>query len=455
MDRIGLTGVSWRRQGTGAVARFTIPVDERPQVLRRIADHAGLEELVYLATCNRVEVIYVGDGRRPIGAYRPRIYEAITGETPALGEAERALTAWVGEGAVEHVFDVAAGLDSAMMGETEIRGQMRDALELSRSLGLTGTRLEWLFEEAAKTARRVHGSTDIGQGKVSLAEIAILHARQRLAETPSPLALVGVSPMTVRCAEKLSQEGIEIIVFNRSLEHAEELAAKVGGTARSLAELGAGSDGIEVVVCATGSPDAVLSRADLERLAARVPSGRPLLVVDMANPPDVEPADAHAAGIERIGMEEIVEEAQEHRHQRSDAAAAARDIVDQSLTKLRDQMADKALSPMLVSMQQKYQETTQVALERLFRKDLVTLDEKDREVVRRWAQVLARRLAHVPLVGMRAIAREKGLSAAETFLADADEFLSSELTRQLAASDQPTLPSGEGDPELDDEGARL
>jgi len=455
MDRIGLISVSWRRQGTDAVARFTIPGEERAQVLPRIADRVGLEELVYLATCNRVEVIYVGDGRRPIGAYRPHIYEAIIGEAPALGEAERALTAWVGEGAVEHVFNVAAGLDSAMVGETEIRGQMRDALELSRSLGLTGARLDWLFEEAAKTARRVHGGTAIGHGKVSLAEIAIRHARRRLAETPSPLALVGVSPMTVRCAERLSQEGIEIIVFNRSPEHAQELASKVGGTARSLAELGEGTDGIEVVVCATGSPDAVLSRADLERLAARVPSGRALLVIDMATPPDVAAADARAAGVERIGMEEIVEEAQEHRHQRGDAAAAAREIVDESLPKLRDQLADKALSPMLVSMQKKYQETTKVALERLFRKDLATLSEADREVVRRWAQVLARRLAHVPLVGMRAVAREKGLSAVETFLADTDEFLSSEFAQQLAASDQPTLPLGEGDPELDDEGAWL
>ena len=135
--------------------------------------------------------------------------------------------------------------------------------------------------------------------------------------------------------------------------------------------------------------------------------------------------------------------------------AAAREIVDESLAKLRDQLADKALSPMLVSMQKKYQETTKVALERLFRKDLATLSEADREVVRRWAQVLARRLAHVPLVGMRAVAREKGLSAVETFLADTDEFLSSEFAQQLAASDQPTLPLGEGDPELDDEGAWL
>ncbi|MGD8329808.1 MAG: glutamyl-tRNA reductase [Acidobacteriota bacterium] len=455
MDRIGLTSVSWRRQGTEAVAAFTIPHEQRAEALPRIADAAGLEELVYLATCNRVELIYVGHGARPVASYRPRIYEAITGRVPQPGEAERALTAWVGEGAVEHVFDVAAGLDSAMVGETEIRGQIKDALELSRALGLIGSRLEWLFEEASKTARRVHGNTEIGQGKVSLAEIAILHASERLAETPSPLGLVGVSPMTERCAEKLARAGIEIVVFNRSRERGEKLAAKHRGAARPLHELGEGSDALEVLVCATGSPDPVLTRADLERLAARTPSRRPPLIIDMANPPDVAPADARAAGVERIGMEEIVEEAREHRDSRAADAAEAREVVRQSLDRLRESMADKALSPMLVSIQQKYQETTEVALDRLFRKDLTSLSEDDQEVVRRWAQVLARRLAHVPLVGMRAIARDKGLSAAETFLADADEFLRDELRQHLAADGEATLPAGEGDPELEDEGARL
>ena len=455
MDRIGLTSVSWRRQGTEAVARFTIPRAERELALPRIADLAGLEEVVYLATCNRVELIYVGDGRRPTSAYRPPIYAAVTGGEPAPGEAERHLTAWVGEGAVEHVFDVAAGLDSAMMGETEIRGQIKEAVEVSRALGLMGPRLEWLFEEAAKTARRVHGSTEIGQGKVSLAEIAILHARERLAETPAPLAVVGVSPMTERCAEKLAGEGLDIIVFNRSPARAEQLAARVGGRARPLAALGEGGDALEVVVCATSSPEPVLTRADLERCAARTPSRRPLVVIDMANPPDVDPADALAAGVERLGMEDIVQEARQQRDLRADAAAEAREIVQQSLDRLRGQMADRALSPMLASMQRKYQETTEVALQRLFRKDLTSLSEDDREVVRRWAQVLARRLAHVPLVGMRAIARDKGLSAAETFLADADEYLSGELAQHLAADEHPLLPANEGDAELDDEGARL
>ena len=447
--------MSWRRQSNDAVARFTIPVDERPQAIQEIATSAGLQEVVYLATCNRVEVVYVVDESGHASACRPRIYAAITGRTPTVGESERAMTAWVGEGAVEHVFHVAAGLDSAMIGETEIRGQMRESLELSRALGLVGPRLEWMFEEAAKTARRIHGNTRIGKGKVSLAEVAILRARERLAETPSALGIVGVSPMTERCAVTLAREGIEIIVFNRSLEPAAELAARVGGTARPLEALGGGTDEIEVVVTATAAPDPVITLADLERLAARSPSGRPPLIIDMANPPDVAAADAAAAGVERIGIDDIVEESRKHSEQRADAAADARAMVDRALADLRGQLADKALSPMLVAIQRKYQETTRIALERLFRKDLSTLSQDDREVVARWAQVLARRLAHVPLVGMRAIVRDKGLDVAETFFADVDEFLGAEFQHKLAAEDGPRLPSGESDAELDAERGTL
>jgi hypothetical protein len=104
---------------------------------------------------------------------------------------------------------------------------------------------------------------------------------------------------------------------------------------------------------------------------------------------------------------------------------------------------------MLVAVQRKYQETTRIALERLFRKDLSTLSEDDREVVARWARVLARRLAHVPLVGMRAIVRAKGLDVATTFFADVDEFLGAEFQRRLTEEDSPQLASGEGDTELD------
>ena len=207
MDRIGLASVSWRRQSTTEVARFTIPVEERPRALPEIAASAGLQELVYVATCNRVEVVYVGDESRPPGSYRPLIYAAIAGHAPQPGESERAMTAWVGEGAVEHVFHVAAGLDSAMVGETEIRGQIREALEaVALSSAWSDRGSSGCSKRPPKTARRIHGRYQDrpGQGLVGGGRHTA-RARERLAETPSPLAVVGVSPMTERCAETLAR----------------------------------------------------------------------------------------------------------------------------------------------------------------------------------------------------------------------------------------------------------
>ena len=203
------------------------------------------------------------------------------------------------------------------------------------------------------------------------------------------------------------------------------------------------------MVAATAAPEPVITLADLERLAARSPSGRPPLIIDMANPPDVAAADAITAGVERIDINDIVDQGRQHSEQRAAAAADARAMVDRALADLRDRLVDKALSPMLVAMQQKYQETTRVALERLFRKDLSTLSEDDREAVARWARVLARRLAHLPLVGMRSIVRDKGLDVATTFFSDVDKFLSAEFQQRLSEEDSPQLASGEGDTELD------
>ena len=213
MDRIGLLGIRRGAGGSADLVPFTIPAEERPDALPRICEVVGARELVYLATCNRVEFVFVSERREPLIEYRPRIFAALTGREPGPGEAERAFNMWAGEGAVEHLFLVAAGLDSSLVGETEIVGQMRAALQLSRDLGITGPRTEWAFEEAWKTAKRARRATSLGSGKLSLAEIALQHARDKLSKPSSIVGLVGVSPMTERCARELSEKGIPFIVL--------------------------------------------------------------------------------------------------------------------------------------------------------------------------------------------------------------------------------------------------
>src|SRR5579862_5288695 len=175
MYRLGVVGVSWRRGPTAALAALTIPREQRAARLPELVRSTGLEGLVYLATCNRVEVAFATDGSIPITVARRRIFAALTGHEPRAGESEQLFHLWQAEGAAEHLFLVAAGLDSAQAGESEIAVQVRDAVDESRTLGLLSPRLEHVFSEALKVARRVRPVTDERAGRISVADIALRH----------------------------------------------------------------------------------------------------------------------------------------------------------------------------------------------------------------------------------------------------------------------------------------
>ncbi|HEX5046266.1 MAG TPA: hypothetical protein VFX89_04025, partial [Gammaproteobacteria bacterium] len=212
LEQLGLIGVSWRQGGSSALAEFALTPETAGERLHEFARRLGLPELAYLATCNRVELIFARSAQTPGADLRREAFAFLTGRAAANGEAERRLRAWQGEGAAEHLFLIAAGLDSACVGETEIVGQVRAAQERALELGLCGPSLGLVFEEALRIAARVRGETKLGEGRVSLAEIAVAELRARIVRTPGRVALLGVSPMTERAALSLAQAGIELTV---------------------------------------------------------------------------------------------------------------------------------------------------------------------------------------------------------------------------------------------------
>lgn len=457
MDAIGLVGLTFRSQGAAAVARFTVARDAREEAVAKLAAELGVAELVYLATCNRVEILYrERDGKRATDRRRD-VFRVLTGQEPQPGEAEHLLRGWHGEGAVEHLFVVAAGLDSAQVGEREIQGQLRDALDIARAAntamfgrggngvstgagagtgsGANGL-LGRLVEEALRVAHQVHRNSALGEGRLSLAEIAADHLLERVRRVPGRVALIGVSPMTVKCGEALAREHVPLVVVNRTLERAEELASALGnGFAMSLDDFRARPPRIEALVAATGAPEAVLDRACLERLAARSQSGEPPLVVDLAVPPDIDPAAARAAGLPRLGMDEINRQADEQRSRRQAETAAARELVDAALDELRHRLAERVLSPVLARINQRYRQTAAEGMERLLAKEGAGLDARQREALGRWAETLAKRLAHLPTLGLRGLASELGVEAVGTFLAAGDAELYAEFNDIAGALD--------------------
>jgi glutamyl-tRNA reductase len=434
LDNLGMIGVSWRQGGTESLAAFTPSVEGLDERLEAFAAANGLAELALIVTCNRVEMVFVrlpGSGRADL---RPAVFAFLSGRDANPGEAERRLRAWEGEGAAEHLFLIAAGLDSACVGETEIVGQVKAAHEAARSRRLVGPNLDLIFDEALRIAARVRGGTAIGAGRVSLAEIAVARIRERLGRTPGTVALVGVSPMTERAAASLGAAGLRFIVVNRSVDKARTLAESFGQRHCALSAFVADPPAVEAVLSATGADRAVLDKPALERLAAKSLSGEPPLVVDMAVPADVDPAACKALGFTRIGMDEIVAEAESNRAARLTEAADAREHVDAALDALQERLAERLYGPLLGALQRRYQRTAEEGVKRLLKKELSALGEDERRAIQTWSQVLARRFAHIPCLGLRGLLHAGPDGSIDAFLNGLEPEFADELRQALAAA---------------------
>jgi glutamyl-tRNA reductase len=426
-----MVGVSWRQGGSESLAEFTLPNESVGPRLQPFAQGLHLNELAYLATCNRVELIFSRSAATAEQDLRRAAFELLTGRPPARGEAERRMRAWQGEGAAEHLFLIAAGLDSACVGETEVVGQVRAAQERALELGLCGPRLGLVFEEALKIAARVRGATKLGEGRVSLAAIAVDYLLERIAKTPGQVALIGVSPMTERAALSLARAGIPFIVANRTVGKAAELAARFGMAHASLDEVRRGAVAVEALLTATGAPDPILESGALERLAARTPSGQPPLVVDMAVPPDVDPGACAKLSIPRIGMDEIVRRAEDNRAARLMQAGAAREQVDAALEGLHDRFTERYYGPLFGALQQRYRQTAQEGVQRLLKKELKSLGPDERAAIESWSEVLARRFAHIPCLGLRGLLHDGPEGSLEAFLSGLEPAFATELRAAL------------------------
>ena len=425
MDSLGdiaIVGLTVHGRQAADLADFTLARDRRRERLPELTRAAGASELVYLATCNRVEVVYRAQrtADRPADLRGP-IFRFLRDREALSGEAERELQFLSGNAAVRHLFEVAAGLDSAQLGEREIQGQLREARAESRAAGTCGSLLEQLIGEALRVARLVHVRTELGRGRVSLAEIAVDLLLERVRRTPSPVALVGVTAMTRRAAEILVREKVPFILVNRDVARAEALVVELHrGSCLSLDEFRRAPPQVEAVLTASGAPAAILDRAALERLAAHTASQESPLIVDLAIPPDVGPEEAREADVQRIGLDEILGVATEQSAGRHAEARAARQVVDEAVQDLRRRLAHRALAPAITRIHQRYRETALEGVERLLNHRGVLLDSGGRETLVRWAETLARRFAHLPSLGLRALAAEEGMDAVRSFLAAAD-----------------------------------
>jgi len=259
----------------------------------RLKLRGGLDEVVLLSTCNRVEIYGVSSW---IHGRVQQLFQELTSSdfdfTPHLYVKE-------GAEAAEHLFAVASGLDSLVIGETEITGQVKNAYQAAKDAGLVGKKMNRLFQTAFAVVKAIRTNTGIGRGATSVGSVAVelaekIFDRDLSAKT---VMILGAGKMGEACVKHLAKRGAKtVLVANRSVERAEKLAAEFGGRAVRLENSAAAMIEADILVSSTGSPDIVLKHADVAKiLPAR--GNRPLVLVDIAVPRDIDPAVAELPNV--------------------------------------------------------------------------------------------------------------------------------------------------------------
>jgi len=308
----------------------------------RLKLRGNLSEVVLLSTCNRVEIYGVSPW---IHGRVQQLFQELTNSdfdfTPHLYVKE-------GAEAAKHLFAVASGLDSMVIGETEITGQVKNAYQAAKDAGLTGKKMNRLFQTACQVVKQIRTNTAIGRGATSVGSVAVELTEKVFDRDLSDktVMILGAGKMGEACVKHLAKRGAQtVLVANRSVERAEKLAAEFGGRAVRIEDSAAAMTEADILVSSTGSPDIVLRRADIEKiLPAR--NNRPLVLVDIAVPRDIDPAVAELPNVflyDIDDLEAVVRENTKNREQELNFCNAIIDgRVAELMEKLESQPAKKS-----------------------------------------------------------------------------------------------------------------
>ncbi|MDG6348697.1 glutamyl-tRNA reductase [Luteimonas sp. 8-5] len=387
----------------------TAPVELRERVA--FADHAlpaaleGLRELpsvrevVLLSTCNRTELYAVTeDDGRALDAWMAS-HPADAGRHDMAAYLYRHQDA----DAVRHLFRVATGLDSLVLGEPQILGQVKQAWAAARSAGTLGGQLDRLFQQAFVAAKRARTDTRIGANPVSVASTAVHLAQATFARLEDAVVLLVGAGETIELVARHLSRVKRLLVANRTLAHAQDLASRHGGVALPLDELQRHLAEADIVFCATASRDPVIRRAQVEAALSQR-RHRPMLLLDLAVPRDVEPAVADLKDAFLYTIDDLERAVEDNRRSRREAAEAAEAIVDLQVARyVETQQASGRVAP--VKRLRAHGESARDEVLAKAQQQLAAGHEPA-EVLEFLANTLTNRLLHAPTVALRQAALE-------------------------------------------------
>lgn len=399
---LSVVGVSHQTAPVEVRERFAYLDDDVPEALERLRAETGIEEAVLLSTCNRTE-IYL----HPV--LDPEVVEAAEGMLAAkAGPLARPVSAYLyryrGVEAVRHLFRVASGLDSLVTGEAEIQGQVRDAYHRAAAAGtappLAGPVLHRLFQSALSVGGRVRAETPVGEGAASVASVAVELAKKIFGSLADRRVLVlGAGNTAERVVDSLRREGArDVMVVNRTYERATDLAERLRGRALRLQELSGALGHADIVLTSTAAPHAVLRSVTFREAFPSGPA-RPLLIVDIAIPRDVEPSLADEPNVFLYNIDDLRKIVDETLAKREEALEAAEVIVSRHAQEFVAWYSSLEVVPVIRALRERADDLREAELERLLTR--LPLADADRDAVAEFSQRFLNKLLHLPTVRLR------------------------------------------------------
>jgi glutamyl-tRNA reductase len=392
-------GLNHRTAPLDLLERTAVDDARLPKVLHDLCARQHLSEAVVLSTCNRTEVYAVAE-RFHAGYEDVRNFFTDLSFLPTEDFAGH-LYVHYDDAAVMHLFSVAAGLDSAVLGESEILGQVGAAWERARTEGATASALNLLFRHALEVGKRVRTETGIGRGITSVAQAAVAMATDRLGTlTGRRVLLLGAGEMAEGMAVAIGSAGdVDTVVANRTWDTAKELAGRFDGRAVRLSDLPAELAQADVLLTSTGATNIMLEHADLTTAMSRR-NGRPLLVVDIAMPRDVDPAAGDIDGVTLLDMDDLRRFVDAGLAERQREATRARMLIEEELVRYRALTTAREAAPLVTELREHAEAIRCSELERMDTR-LSELDDRQRAAVEALTKGIVAKLLHDPTVRLK------------------------------------------------------
>lgn len=396
-----VTGLNHRTAPVEMRERFSIAEESLPEALLQLKNTKTVKECVIVSTCNRLELYTVVDRQHLCGPYIKGFLENWFGSERE--DFVPYLYMYENDDAVRHLFKVASGLDSMIIGETQILGQVRNAFLTAQKYRTTDTVFNTLFKQAVTMAKKAHVETTINENAVSISYAAVELSKQHLGQIDEKTVLIIGAGKTGELTVKhlLSSGAKRLIVANRTVSRAKELSTNYDGEYCTMDELESKLTEADIVISSTGAPGIMLTKSQVETaMQQRRGTGRPLLMIDIAVPRDLDPQINQLPGVTLYDIDDLEGIIESNFDQRREAALEIEAMIETELDAFHTWQKTAAAGPVIRALQEKSNRIHEEVMTSLFNK-LPDLGDREEKLIRKLSKSIVNQLLQDPIESLK------------------------------------------------------